>query len=312
MGVTRLQEFCKTYNIRFKKQLGQNLLLDENINRIMVDAADLSREDDVVEVGAGLGALTEQLQRRAHRVLAVEIDPTFMPCLVDQFGTLPHVKLFRGDILNHDLDRLLGEYLPGASSYKMVSNLPYYITTPVLFHFWESPIFFKLIVVMLQQEVAERMTAQPDTATYGVLSVATSLYSHADIVHRVPRTCFRPQPEVDSCIVRLRNLPGGRYGNLPPQFVMKVVRAAFSHRRKTLRNTLTRSGVFGAPRLVVEEAAEAAQIDLGRRPQTLHVDEFARLAHEIWRRVSAHAPASEPAEPVNEHNPAVLTKGNAE
>ncbi|HOJ34060.1 MAG TPA: 16S rRNA (adenine(1518)-N(6)/adenine(1519)-N(6))-dimethyltransferase RsmA [Candidatus Hydrogenedentes bacterium] len=311
MGVSRLQELCKRYNIRFKKQLGQNLLLDENINRIMVDAADLSKEDHVVEVGAGLGALTEQLQRRAGHVLAVEIDPTFMPCLIEQFGELSHVKLFRGDILNHDLDRLLEEYLPGASSYKMVSNLPYYITTPVLFHFWESPVFFQLIVVMLQQEVAERMTALPDSASYGVLSVATSLYAHADIVHRVPRTCFRPQPEVDSCIVRLRNLPGGRYNDLPPQFVMKVVRAAFSHRRKTLRNTLTRSGIFGAPRLVVEEAAEAAQIDLGRRPQTLHVDEFARLAQEIWQRVSRHTSVSEQANPFEESHPAALTKGNA-
>ncbi len=287
---TRLQDLCRQYGIRFKKQLGQNLLLDENINRIMVDAANLQPQDDVVEVGAGLGALTEQLHRRAGRVLAIEIDSTFMPCLQARFGQLPHVQLFRGDVLNHALDRLLNEFLPNGISRKMVSNLPYYITTPILFHFWESPVFFSTMVVMVQEEVAIRLTALPDSSEYSALSIAARLYADTDIVHHVPRTCFRPQPEVDSCIVRFRNLAGGRFPDVSPQTVMKVVRAAFSHKRKTLRNTLTRSGAFGAPRQVVEEAANAAGIDLSRRPQTVSPEEFVRLSREIASRLTATAP----------------------
>lgn len=187
-----LSEALKKYNIRFKKSLGQNLLLDDNINRIMADAAALAPTDDVVEVGAGLGALTRRLAERAGRVLAVEIDPSFMPCLEDQFRDNPRVHLFRGDILNHDLPKLLAEFLPGGEVYKMVANLPYYITTPILFHFWESTIYFERFIVMVQEEVAQRLTAPVGAPNYGVLSIAARWYAEVDIVHDVPRTCFKP------------------------------------------------------------------------------------------------------------------------
>ena len=137
----RLKELCHRHNIVFKKGLGQNLLLDDNINTIMVNAAGLTRDDNVIEVGAGLGALTRRLIEQAGRVLSLEIDASFMPCLEEQFGDKENLRLFRGDILNHELDALIEEYLPGATSLKMVSNLPYYITTPVLFHFLESPVY---------------------------------------------------------------------------------------------------------------------------------------------------------------------------
>lgn len=280
-----LQELCRKYHVRFKKRLGQNLLLDDNINRIMVEAADLSPENDVVEVGAGLGALTSRLACHAGRVLAIEIDPSFMPCLEDRFGTDEHVRLFRGDVLNHGLDKLLAEYVPGGSSYKMVSNLPYYITTPILFHFWESPVYFARTVVMVQEEVAFRMGAPTGGKDYGALSLATRLYAELDIVHKVPRTCFRPQPKVDSCIVRLRNRREPLYPDVGNVFLMRVIRTAFAHRRKTLRNSLTRSGDFGAPRNAVLDAFAAADIDPGRRPQTLALDEFAALAREVKVRL---------------------------
>lgn len=285
----RFQDVCRQYGIRFKKQLGQNLLLDENINRIMVDAADLSQRDDVVEVGAGLGALTEQLQRRAGRVLAVEIDRAFLPCLEDRFGGSAHVRLFRGDILNHGLNELLEEYLPGGTSRKMVSNLPYYITTPILFHFWESEVFFSCMVVMVQEEVALRLTAPVGGSDYGVLTLAAQLYADAAIIHRVPRTCFKPRPEVDSCIVRLRNIEGSRYRDVDTRFLMRLIRAAFSQRRKTLRNALTHSGVFSVPRKVVVAAADAAGIDLERRAQTIGLEEYARMAREVLARLPSPA-----------------------
>lgn len=284
----RLQELCRKYDIRLKKKLGQNLLLDDNINRIMVEAAALSKDDDVVEVGAGLGTLTERLATMAGRVLAVEIDPSFMPCLEDRFRGTRNVRLFRGDILNHELGELIDEFLPGGASYKMVSNLPYCITTPVLFHFWESGMFFSCMVVMVQEEVALRMVAPPGSKDYGVLSLAARVYSVADIVHKVPRTCFRPAPDVDSCVVRLRSRGLTPYPDIDAPFLMDVVRAAFSRRRKTLRNALTKSGAFGLPREGLSAALEAAGVDGSRRAETLELEEFARLARELQARRSPH------------------------
>jgi len=282
---SNLRDMCRKYGIRFKKGLGQNLLLDDNINRIMTDAADLSRADDVGEVGAGLGALTRRLAACAGRVLAVEIDASFMPSLEDQFGGSPHIKLFRGDILNHEIPRLLDEFLPGGSQYKMVSNLPYYITTPILFQFLESPVPFSRIVVMIQEEVGQRMVAPVNTPEYGVLGIAARLHAEIDIVHRVPASCFVPRPKVDSCIVRLRRRASVWDLGVESAFLIKVVRAAFQQRRKTLRNSLAGSAGFGVPKTAVLAAFEAAGIDPGRRPQTLDIPEFAALAREIHKRL---------------------------
>ena len=280
-----LRDLCTQYNISFKKQLGQNLLLDENINRIMVDAAQLEKTDDVVEVGAGLGALTEVIAPLAGRLLAVEIDRAFMPCLEDRFGETPNIRLFRGDILNHSVPKLLDEYLPDGTTYKMISNLPYYITTPVIFHFWESPVPFERLVIMVQEEVALRMASAVNSKEYGVLALAARLYSEVEIIHRVPRTCFRPEPKVDSCIVRLRRRTAPLPTGVDTRFMTKIIRAAFAHRRKTLRNSLTKSGSFGAPAEAVLEAFEETGIDPARRPQTMSLEEFGRLAQAIKERL---------------------------
>jgi len=276
-----LRELCSKYGIQFKKGLGQNLLLDDNINAIMVAAADLQPGDRVVEVGAGLGALTRRLAAAPVSVLAVEIDRAFMPCLEDQFGHLENVRLFRGDILNHDLGDLVREHLPGSGSLKMVSNLPYYITTPVLFHFLESPIPFSRLVVMVQLEVGERLAAGPGTAEYGALTIAANLYARVDMVRRVPASCFVPRPKVDSAIVRLRLREKPLYDDLHPRQIMRVVRAAFSRRRKTLRNAL---GALTGPRLdraAITRWIESAGIEPERRPETLSLDEFAQLARTL-------------------------------
>jgi 16S rRNA (adenine1518-N6/adenine1519-N6)-dimethyltransferase len=285
-----LQEICKKYNIQFKKQLGQNLLLDDNINRIMVDAAGLDKEIDVVEIGAGLGALTKRLYPLARRVLAIEIDRTFMPVLEDFFTDVENVVLFRGDALNHTPRDLVEEHLPGAARLSVVANLPYYITTPLLFHFWESDLFFERLVVMVQEEVGLRMVAGVGDSDYSVLSIAAQLYGDVDIVHRVPASCFRPKPKVDSAIVRVRNRKEPRYTDLTTEDILRVVRKAFGQRRKTLRNTLTRDGGLGIPGEAVLEVMEAAGLDPGRRPQTLSIDEFAGLARGIKHRRNAGVP----------------------
>lgn len=274
----RLQDMCREYNIRFKKQLGQNLLLDDNINRIMVDAAALSEEDDIIEVGAGLGALTEKLYPLARRILAIEIDPSFMPCLEDRFGAVENIRLFRGDVLNHEPRKLAEEYLPGHTRLKMASNLPYYITTPILFHFWESSLHFDRMIVMVQAEVAERLCAEVNTASYGVLALAAQYYSEVDIVHHVPKTCFRPMPKVDSCVVRLRNRETPLYPDLTPNLLFGIIHKAFRQRRKTLRNTLGKAPELGIDRDAALDALSEVGIDPFRRPQTLTLAEFAAIA----------------------------------
>lgn len=282
---TPLRDLVARYNIRLKKGLGQNLLLDDNINAIMVDAAALTREDEVVEVGAGLGALTQRLLAQAGQVLAIEIDTSFAPCLKDRFGDDPRFRLFRGDVLNHDLSKLLHEFLPGAAHLKAVSNLPYYITTPLLFHFWESGVPFERMVVMVQEEVAQRLVAPVNAPNYGVLSLAARYYAEVDIVHRVSRTCFKPVPKVDSCIVRFRSRKAPLYSDVDAASLFAITRAAFSQRRKTLRNALTRSGHLDAPREAVLAAMEEANVDPGQRPQTLELDEYAAIARALAKRI---------------------------
>lgn len=267
--------------IRFKKGLGQNLLLDDNINRIMVDAAALTTDDGVLEVGAGLGALTTRLCDRAGKVLAIEIDATFMPVLEERLAGRENLSLFRGDILNHELDKLVDEYLPGMTTLKMVSNLPYYITTPILFHFWEEPVHFERLVVMVQEEVGMRMTAPVGAHDYGVLTLASALYGDVDIVHRVPASCFKPRPKVDSCIVRIRNRAEPKHPGVDPMFILRVIRTAFAQRRKTIRNTLAKGSPLGVLEEKVLDALETLGIDPGRRPQTLSLDEFAALAKAL-------------------------------
>ena len=279
-----LKDLVQQHGIRFKKGLGQNLLLDENINRILVEAAALTPEDDVVEVGAGLGALTERLRHGARRVLAVEIDRSFMPVLEDRFGGAENVILFRGDILNHALDKLLDEFLPGAQSLKMVSNLPYYITTPILFHFWESSLFFERMIVMLQEEVGLRMVAPVGSREYGKLTLAAQYYAEVDVVRKVPRTCFTPEPKVDSVIVRMRNRKEPLYPDVDGRFLLDLIGAAFSKRRKTLRNSLIKNTTLGVAEEKMTAAFEAAGIDPTRRAQTLTLDDFAAIAEAVQPR----------------------------
>jgi 16S rRNA (adenine1518-N6/adenine1519-N6)-dimethyltransferase len=278
-----LRDLVARYGIRLKKGLGQNLLLDDNINAIMVDAAALTDEDSVIEVGAGLGALTQRMIPKAGHVLAVEIDPSFTPCLEDRFGEHPNFTLFRGDVLNHEVSKLVEEFLPNPKRLKMVSNLPYYITTPLLFHFWESDVPFERMVVMVQEEVAERLVAPVNSPNYGVLALAARYYAEVDIVHRVPRTCFKPVPNVDSCVVRLRARPERPYPDLEPKDLFAVTRTAFAQRRKTLRNSLVKSGNLGASKDAVLAALDAAGVDPGRRPQTLNLDEFAAIARALTK-----------------------------
>jgi len=265
-----------------RKALGQNFLVDRNIVAKILDAAQLAPEDTVLEIGPGLGVLTWELARRARSVVAVELDAGLVRWLRALFAGQPNVRLVHGDALTVDLAGLLAAHPPGpGGSAKVLANLPYYITSPLLMRLLEEGLPISLAVVMVQKEVARRLLARPGTKDYGALSVAVQLRTHAEIVAPVPPGVFFPPPEVESAVVRLTLRP------LPEEvedaaFFSAVVRAAFAQRRKTLRNAL-QSGAGLWDKDAVPAALAEAGIDGGRRGETLSVAEFVRLSAALRR-----------------------------
>jgi len=263
-----------------RRSLGQNFLVDANIARKIAEEARLRPEDVVVEIGPGLGALTLQLAGRAKMVVALEIDRGLLRALEEILGDRPEVRLVEGDALKADFDGLVEEALGlqdggRLPDYKVVANLPYYITSPLLVRLLEGGFHIREMLLMLQAEVARRLVAPPGGKEYGALTLLVQYYARAAIVMHVPRTVFYPRPEVDSVVVRLEvhRRPPVEVGDR--DFFFRVIRAAFGQRRKTLANAL-RSLV--GTRGPVEEALAAAGIDPSRRGETLSLEEFAGLS----------------------------------
>ena len=199
----RTRAIMETYGLTFKKSLGQNFLTDLNILKKIVAAAEVGEEDDVIEIGPGIGALTEQLAKSAHQVMALEIDSRLIPVLSETLSPYDNVKIVEQDVLKADLKELIAQNFDGRHKIKLVANLPYYITTPIVMHLLEVDVDFETIVVMMQKEVADRLAAQPGTKDYGSLSVAVQYEMDAKIAFIVPKTVFMPQPKVDSAIIAL-------------------------------------------------------------------------------------------------------------
>ncbi len=232
-------ELLRKHQIRLRKSLGQNLLLDPNLNRKMAEIAEVGSDDLVIEVGPGLGDLTAVLADRARKVLAVEIDPRLIPPLEERLQDRSNVVIRRADILNHPIEEVIKEFLPGPGRHKMVSNLPFYITSPVIHLFLESPIPFCLVAVLVQKEVAERIVAQPGGRDYSLLSVSCQLYCRCDKVWDVSRCVFRPSPDVDAAVVKMERRKEICVQKEDRAFFFQVARAAFQKRRKMLRNSLS-------------------------------------------------------------------------
>ncbi len=199
----RTKAILQKYHLQLKKSLGQNFLTNKDILINIVTAAEVSQDDDVIEIGPGIGALTEQLAKRAHQVLAFEIDQRLIPVLKETLQPYPNVVIINQDILSADLTTTLNQHFDGKHQLKVVANLPYYITTPIMMHLLQVQLPFACMVMMMQKEVAQRLTAAPGTKAYGSLSVSVQTLTNAQIVFNVPRTVFFPQPNVDSAIVRL-------------------------------------------------------------------------------------------------------------
>ena len=255
-------------NIRAKKSLGQNFLKDPHYLGRIADAAQIGPGDQVLEIGPGLGHLTAVLIQRARKVLAIEVDDRLIPHLQDKFSAVPNFELLHADALEYDYGSLIGRW-------KVVANLPYYISTPIIQRLIVYREKFTSLTLMLQKEVAERIASPPGGKEYGYLSVLVQFYTVPKIEFKVPPGAFTPRPEVDSIVITLtlRDRPAVLVKD--EAFLIRLIKAAFSHRRKTLRNALKQ---LEAPKEKMDAAFNSTGIDLGRRAETLTVEEFGKLA----------------------------------
>ena len=279
--VSRTRQLLADHNFSLKKSLGQHFLVDERVLGKIIDAAELDATVGVLEIGPGMGALTERLADRAGWVVAVEIDGRLIPILRALFADRPHVTVVHGDALQIDLKELLERYMGSADRYSVVANLPYYATSPILMRLLEERLPLERIVVMIQKEVADRIMAEPGTKEYGSISVAVRYFADVSRVCGVPRNCFIPRPQVDSAVIRLeiRREPPVSVRN--EDLFFRVVRAGFAQRRKTLVNTLSASFFGGKRKDELGNLLKEIGIDPNRRGETLTLEEFARLSDAL-------------------------------
>lgn len=279
----RTRAIMETYGLTFKKSLGQNFLTDLNILKKIVAAAEVGEEDDVIEIGPGIGALTEQLAKSAHQVMALEIDSRLIPVLSETLSPYDNVKIVEQDVLKADLKELIAQNFDGRHKIKLVANLPYYITTLIVMHLLEVDVDFETIVVMMQKEVADRLAAQPGTKDYGSLSVAVQYEMDAKIAFIVPKTVFMPQPKVDSAIIALNRKDEKPDVPVDEPFFKKMVKGIFLHRRKSLWNNL--QGLYGkdpSTRKKLEHALKNAEIEKSVRAERLSISQMVRLADNLF------------------------------
>ena len=270
------------HGFTFKKSFGQNFLTDTNILQKIVYTAEIDKNVNVIEIGPGIGALTEFLTENAAEVMAFEIDERLVPILEDTLRDHDNVKVINEDVLKADLQTRVKEFENPNLPIKVVANLPYYITTPILMHLIESKIPFSEFVVMMQKEVADRISAEPNTKAYGSLSIAVQYYMTAKVAFVVPRTVFVPAPNVDSAILKMTRRKQPLVEVKDEDFFFRVSKASFVHRRKTLWNNLTSH--FGKSEEVknkLEQALENATIKPSIRGEALSISDFARLSDAL-------------------------------
>ena len=270
-------EILKKYNFSFQKKFGQNFLIDTNILEKIIKEAQITKDDCVLEIGPGIGTMTQYLAENARHVVAVEIDKTLIPILEDTLSEYDNVTVLNADILKTDIQAICDEYNNG-KPIKVVANLPYYITTPIIMGLFESHVPLKSITIMVQKEVADRMKEGPGSKDYGALSLAVQYYANPEIVAEVSPNCFIPRPNVGSAVIRLT-----RYENPPvdvkdERFMFVLIRASFNQRRKTLSNGLSNAGL-GISREVVTKALDKMGLSPTVRGEALTLEQFADLSN---------------------------------
>ena len=265
------------YNFTFQKKYGQNFLIDSHVLEKIMDAAEIGKDDCVVEIGPGIGTMTQYLAERAGEVVAVEIDKNLIPILMETLVDYKNVSIINEDILKVDLNRIVEEK-NGGRPVKIVANLPYYITTPIIMGLFENHVPVKSITVMVQKEVADRMQVGPGTKDYGALSLAVQYYAKPEIVAIVPPNCFIPRPNVASAVIRLTCHEKKPVEVKNEKGMFALIRASFNQRRKTLANSLSNAQNLSLTREQVTEALESMQLSPTIRGEALTLEQFAALA----------------------------------
>ena len=274
-------EILQKYQFHFQKKYGQNFLIDTSVLERIIKAAQISTEDCVLEIGPGIGTMTQYLAETAGKVVAVEIDKALIPILEETLGPYENVTVLQGDILKVNIGELAEKYHKG-KPLKVVANLPYYITTPIIMGLFEKKVPLDSITVMVQKEVAERMRAKPGTKDYGALSLAVQYYAVPQIVANVPPNCFMPRPAVGSAVVKLTCFEKPPVEVKSESFMFALIRAAFNQRRKMLINALTGAGGIDVTKDRITEALEKLGIQETIRGEKLSLAEFAGLADMLY------------------------------
>lgn len=281
--IARTKEIIDQYGFKFKKSLGQNFLIDLNVLNNIVDEGELDHRTGVIEIGPGIGALTEQLAKRAKKVVAFEIDQRLIPVLDDTLSAYENVEIINEDVLKANVEEVIATRFADCDRVVVVANLPYYVTTPIIMHLLMSQLPIDRIVIMMQKEVGDRISAVPGTKAYGSLTVAIQYYMEAHVAMIVPKTVFIPQPNVESAVIVLNRKEEKEAQVRDEEFFFKVVKGSFVQRRKTLLNNLQASLPDGKEKKsLIEQACVIASIDPKRRGETLTIKEFALLSNALF------------------------------
>ncbi len=277
-------EVLQKYNFNFQKKFGQNFLINTGVLEDIIEASEITKDDFVVEIGPGIGTMTQYLCENAREVLAVEIDTNLIPILKDTLKEYDNVEVINQDILKVDINKIAEEKNNGRPI-KVVANLPYYITTPIIMGLFESHVPVESITIMVQKEVADRMQTGPGSKEYGALSLAVQYYSNPKIVLNVPPSCFMPQPKVGSAVIKLtsHNNPPVEVDN--EKMLFKVIRASFNQRRKTLANGLKNYGGIPLSKEQIQESIEELGVEANIRGEKLSLEQFAQLSNIINKKL---------------------------
>lgn len=279
---TTVKEIQEKYGFNFSRNLGQNFLIDKNIIDKIIAGTEIGPQDTMLEIGPGMGVITAEAAAQAKKVIAVEVDKSLLPILAETLAGCDNVRIINEDILKLDIDKIIAEETAGGGEAKVIGNLPYYITTPIIMKLLEETTV-KSITIMMQKEVADRIKAAPGSKIYGAISVAVQYYCQVEKIADVPKTVFIPQPQVDSVVLRLVRRGEPAVEVLDKGIFFACVKAGFGQRRKTLLNSL--QTVRGTSKAMIEESLAAAGVEAGRRAETLSLEEFGKISNEVYKRL---------------------------
>ena len=275
----KTQELVNKYNFKFSNSLGQNFLIDDSVLNDIVSGADVNEEDLVIEIGPGVGSLTAQLLKKAKKVVSIELDNDLIPILEAELGQYENFSLIHKDALKVDFNEVIGD----EKSVKLVANLPYYVTTPIIVNLLKKNYNFKSLTIMIQKEVAERINSKPNCKEYGALSLLVQYFCDTSIIRTVAPSCFMPRPKVESIVIKLDRLEKPRVDVKDEKLFFDIIRSAFNMRRKTLWNATKN---IGLSKEQMEKAYSDAGIDPKRRGETLSINEFGALADAVYKYIN--------------------------